>query len=161
MNIFPVIRGSHQFSYTYLSNAAWHLQLSYAQQDNFLLNLAWRLAVRVTKKKRILHKHMSYLWKIKYLECSFQFSCSVVSDSLRPHELQHARPPCPSQTPRVYSNTCPSSQWCHPAISSSVVPFSSCPRFSITFSLKYGRGENSQLRNFEEYWVNNKYNSFQ
>ena len=59
---------------------------------------------------------------------SVQFSHSVVSDSLRPHELQHARPPCPSPTPRVYSNSCPSSQWCHPAILSSVVPFSSCPQ---------------------------------
>ena len=57
-----------------------------------------------------------------------QFSRSVVSDSLRPHESQHARPPCPSPTPGVYSNSCPSSQWCHPAISSSVVPFSSCPQ---------------------------------
>ena len=51
----------------------------------------------------------------------------VVSDSLRPHELQHARPPCPSPTPGVYSNSCPSSRWCHPAISSSVIPFS-CPQ---------------------------------
>ena len=59
---------------------------------------------------------------------SVQFSRSVVSDSLRLHELQHARPPCPSPTPRVHSNSCPSSQWCHPAISSSVVPFSSCPQ---------------------------------
>jgi len=59
---------------------------------------------------------------------SVQFSRSVVSDSLRPHELQHARPPCPSPTPGVYSNSCPSSRWCHPAISSSVVPFSSCPQ---------------------------------
>ena len=58
--------------------------------------------------------------------CSVQFSRSVVSESLRPHEPQHARPPCPSQTPRVYSNSCPLSRWCHPAISSSVVPFSSC-----------------------------------
>ena len=57
---------------------------------------------------------------------SVQFSHSVVSDSLRPHESQHARPLCPPPTPRVYSNSCPSSQWCHPAISSSVVPFSSC-----------------------------------
>ena len=56
-----------------------------------------------------------------------QFSCSVMSDSLRPHESQHARPPCPSPTPRVYLNPCPSSRWCHPAISSSVVPFSSRP----------------------------------
>ena len=59
---------------------------------------------------------------------SVQFSCSAVSDSLRPHELQHARPPCPSPTPRVHSDSRPSSQWCHPAISSSVVPFSSCPQ---------------------------------
>ena len=59
---------------------------------------------------------------------SVQFSHSVVSDSLRSHESQHARPPCPSQTPGVYSNSCPSSQWCHPAISSSVIPFSSSPQ---------------------------------
>ena len=59
---------------------------------------------------------------------SFQFSLSVVSDSLRPHESQHTRPPCPSPTPRIHSDSCPSSQWCHPAISSSVVPFSSCPK---------------------------------
>ena len=57
-----------------------------------------------------------------------QFSCSVVSDSLRPHESQHARLPCPSPTPGVHSNSCPSRRWCHPAISSSVVPFSSCPQ---------------------------------
>ena len=59
---------------------------------------------------------------------SVQFSRSVVSDSLWPHESQHARPPCISPTPRVYSNSCPSSRWCHPAISSSVIPFSSCPQ---------------------------------
>ena len=56
---------------------------------------------------------------------SVQFSCSVVSDSLRPHGLQHARPPCPSPAPGVYSNSCPLSQWCHPTVSSSVVPCSS------------------------------------
>ena len=55
-------------------------------------------------------------------------SRSVVSDSLWPHDLQHARPPCPSPTPGVHSDSCPSSRWCHPAISSSVVPFSSCPQ---------------------------------
>ena len=59
---------------------------------------------------------------------SVQFSHSVMSDSWRPHESQHIRPPCPSPVPGVYSNSCPSSQWCHPAISSSVVPFSSCPQ---------------------------------
>ena len=57
---------------------------------------------------------------------SVHFSCSVMSDSLRPHGLQHARLPCPSPTPRVYSNSCPLSRWCHPTISSSVVPFSFC-----------------------------------
>ena len=60
---------------------------------------------------------------------SVQFSPSVMSDSLRPHELQHTRPPCPSPTPGVHSDSRPSSQWCHPAISSSVVPFSSCLQF--------------------------------
>ena len=59
---------------------------------------------------------------------SVQFSRSVVSDSLRPHELEHNRPPCPSPTPRVYPNPCPLSRWCHPTISSSVVLFSSCPQ---------------------------------
>ena len=59
---------------------------------------------------------------------SVQFSCSVVSDSLWPHESQNTRPPCPSPTPGVHSNSRPLSQWCHPAISSSVIPFSSCPQ---------------------------------
>ena len=59
---------------------------------------------------------------------SIQFSRSVLSDSLRPHESQHARPPCPSPTPGIHPDSHPSSQWCHPAISSSVVPFSSCPQ---------------------------------
>ena len=57
--------------------------------------------------------------------CSVQFSRSVMSNSLQPHESQHARPPCPSPTPGTYSNSCPSSWWCHPTISSSVIPFSS------------------------------------
>ena len=63
-----------------------------------------------------------------YQFSSVQFSRSVVSDSLRPHESQHARPPCPSPAPGVYPNSCPSSWWCHPAISFSAVPFSSCPQ---------------------------------
>ena len=59
---------------------------------------------------------------------SVRFSCSVVSYSLWPHELQHSRPPCPSPTPGIHPNARPSNRWCHPAISSSVVPFSSCPQ---------------------------------
>ena len=65
---------------------------------------------------------------LKYWWFSVQFSHSVVSNCLQPHESQHTRPPCPSPTPRVYPNSCPSSWWCHPAISSSIIPFSSCPQ---------------------------------
>ena len=76
--------------------------------------------IQMTKKT---HEEM-----LNITNYSVQFSHSVVSDSLRPHESQQARPPCPSPTPRVYSNPCPSSRWYHPAISSSVIPFSSCPQ---------------------------------
>ena len=66
--------------------------------------------------------------KLKWGHSVAQFSCSVVSDSLQPHELQHTRPPCLSPTPRVHTNPCPLSRWCHPTISSFVVPFSSRPQ---------------------------------
>ena len=69
---------------------------------------------------------MSTSWgKIIFNLYLFQFSCSAVSNSLQPHGLQHARLPCPSPTPGICSNSCPLSRWCHPTISSSVVPFSS------------------------------------
>ena len=76
------------------------------------------------------HEFLRHVFWGSHTRCisSVQFSRSVVSDSLQPHESQHARPPCPSPTPRVHPDLCPSSQWCHPAISSSVVPFSSCPQ---------------------------------
>ena len=67
--------------------------------------------------------------------CSVQFSRSVVSDSLRPHELQHTRPPCPSPTAGVYPNPCPLSRLCHPTISFSVVLFSSCPQSFPAFQV--------------------------
>ena len=77
-------------------------------------------------------KSTVFLWKGKHNTAiqfsSVQFSRSVVSDSSQPHGLQHTRPPCLSPAPRVYSNLCPLSQWCHPTISSFVVPFSSCFR---------------------------------
>ena len=81
-----------------------------------------------------------------------QFSHSVVSDSLRLHESQHARTPCPSSTPGVHSNSRPLSQWCHPAISSSVVPFSSCPQ-SLSASESFPMSQLFALR-----WP--KYGSF-
>ena len=77
----------------------------------------------IIKNELLIHTRI--WWKLK---TSAQFSHSVMSDSLQPHGLQHVRPPCPSPTPRVYSNPCPSNWWCHPVISSSVVPFSCCPQ---------------------------------
>ena len=92
---------------------------------------------------------------------SVQFSCSVVSDSLRPHGLQHARLPCPSPTPRAYSNSCPLSWLCHPAISSSVVPFSSCLQSSqhqglfhwISSSHQVAKGLEFQLQHQSFQWI--------
>ena len=81
---------------------------------------------------------------------SVPFSCSVVSDSLQPHGLQHARPPCPSPTPRVYPNLCPLSQWCHPTISSSVVPFSLSPL--IFPSIRVFSDESAVRIRWPKYW---------
>ena len=81
------------------------------------------------------------LWVVS----SVQFSHLVVSDSLRPHGLQHARPPCPSPAPRVYPDPCPLSQWCHLTISSSVVPFSSCPQ-------SFPASASTLLIRWPEYW---------
>ena len=84
--------------------------------------LTWQLKT----EQNFFRKGLSWcLWMYCF---SVQFSHSVVSDSLRLHESQHTKPPCPSPTPRVYPNSCPSSRWCHPSISSYVVPFSSCPQ---------------------------------
>ena len=88
--------------------------------------------------------------RIIYTISSVQFSHSVVSDSLRPHESQHARPPCPSPTPGVHSNLCPSSRWCHPAISSSVVPFSTCPQFLP--ALESFSNESTLPMRWPKYW---------
>ena len=84
----------------------------------FLVTCVLKISV-ISYPEKIL---FSLIWT------SVQFSRSVVSDSLQPHELQHASPPCPSPSPRVHSDSRPSSQWCHPAILSSVVPFSSFPQ---------------------------------
>ena len=83
---------------------------------------------KISSNSLVLSNTSSYLNFPGCLSQSDQFSCSVVSDSLQPHELQHARPPCPSPTPGVYENSCPLSWWCHSTISSTVVPFSPCPQ---------------------------------
>ena len=81
---------------------------------------------------------------------SVQFSPSVVSNSLWPHESQHVRPPCPSPTPRVYPNSCPSSRWCHQAISSSVVPFLLLP--PIPLSIRIFSNESTLCTRWPKYW---------
>ena len=87
------------------------------------------LAINISMFGEIWVADFMMYWLFEYFgHPSVQFSCPVVSNSLPPHESQHARPPCPSSTPGVHSNSCPSSRWCHPAISSSIVPFSSCPQ---------------------------------
>ena len=112
--------------------------------DYILCSWVWRSSIQ-SEKTRLEANYDSYhhlliakfrlkLKKVgkttrsfRYQFSSVHFSHSVMSDSLWPHELQHAKPPCPSPTPGVHSDSRPSSQWCHPALSSSVVPFSSCP----------------------------------
>ena len=82
-----------------------------------------------TQCGQVIEPTFQVIWiNIYRFPSSVQFSRSVVSDSLWPHESQHARPPCPSPTPGVHSDSHPSSQWCHPAISSFVVPFPPCPQ---------------------------------
>ena len=87
---------------------------------------------------------------------SVQFSRSVVSNSLWPHELQHARRPCPSPTPRVYPNSCPSSRWCHPAISSSVVPSPSAPNPSQHHGLFQWVNSSHQVAKVLEFQLQHK-----
>ena len=107
--------------------------------SNFFLKILLSFSIDLGSLTLILVATLKLLtdsqaWRLSpssHLSCrtySVQFSRSVVSNSLWPHESQHARPPCPSPTPGVHSNSCPLSRWCHPAISSFIVPFSSCPQ---------------------------------
>ena len=100
-------------------NCLWKLE------PKTLIEKSQGLVNKTLKSTKEARKYIgSFMW---YQFSSVQFSCSVMSNSLRLHELQPARPPCPSPTPRVHPNPCPLSRWCHPAISSSVFPFS-CPQ---------------------------------
>ena len=88
--------------------------------------LIWKMRMLMEIQLSMMYK--TFLLPQNSLSCSVQFSHSVLSNSLWYQESQHTRPPCPSPSPRVHSNSCPSSQWCHPATSSSVISFSSCPQ---------------------------------
>ena len=102
---------------------------------NNLISFFFYVAVQFSKHH--LLKRLSFQTFVVLPPFSVQFSHSVVSDSLRPHALQHARPHCPSPTPGVHQNPCPLSQWCHLTISSSVIPFPFCPQsFPATWSFQ-------------------------
>ena len=109
--------------------------------------------------KRLVCQYHLKLGKIPVYPLFSQSSRSVVSNSLRLHESQHARPPCPSPTPGVHWDSCPSSRWCHPTISSSVVPFSSCPQslpasgyWSFSFNISPSK-EHPGLISFRMDWL--------
>ena len=123
-----------------------HLKTCYICEHSLTPKVCCLLCWKSSSKGPLKTFHFVFLASCSSLSqtgtfSSVQFSCSVVSDSLWPHELKHTRPPCPSPTPGVHPNPCPSSRWCHPTISSSVVPFSSCPQ---TFSAS-GSFQMSQL----------------
>ena len=130
--------------------------LSFGGKQNLNLFLDYQYGIyikwdgiRETDFKKIPMGHLTYVSQLP-MSSLVQFSCSVMSDSLRPHESQHARPPCPSPTPRVHSDSHPSSQWCHPAISSSVVPFSSCPQSIPAWVFS---NESALRMRWPKYWV--------
>ena len=135
------IRGYYYFYYQH--RTMYQLEMPYVRAHCFLSRLKALMNILLEKKiwvNREFHQdnahHFTTTWipslewflkSFQYLwyQTSVQFSHSIMSDSLQPHESQHAGPPCPSPTPRIYPNSCPSSRWCHPAISSFIVPFSS------------------------------------
>ena len=104
--------------------------------------------------------YLHYFAHVNIQFSSVQFSCSLMSDSLWPHGLQHTRPPCPSPTPEVYPNSCPLSRWCHPTISSSIVPFSSCPQsFLASGSFQMSQLFTSGGQNIVLYFITKTFNS--
>ena len=117
----------------FISSILWHTMSLIYEFDFYLFfsqvcYLMYHGVCLLPKKISYIDYTYSSSFLLEFPGISVQFSRSVMSNSLQPHELQHARPPCPSPTPGIHSDSCPSSQWCHPAISSSVIPFSSCPQ---------------------------------
>ena len=108
--------------------------MDWARQASLSITNTWSLPKLMSIELVMPSNHMILCLTLLLLPSifpsisSFQFSRSIVSNSLQSHELQHARPPCPSPTPGVYPNPCPSGRWCHPTFSSSVIPVSSCPQ---------------------------------
>ena len=114
--------------------------------DNPLLHCSLQISI-VSESAKEQSGEASYLPTLQIR--SDQISRSVVSDSLWPHESQHTKPPCPSPTPGVHRDSHPSSQWCHPAISSSVVPFSSCPQ---SLPASESSNESTLRMRWPKYW---------
>jgi len=134
------------FSSMFWGISAWHLYLGIVAENTWWAFMREVISIYEGKEKILGY---SIMW-VTLLFNSVQFSRSVVSDSLRPHESQHARPPCPSPSPGVHSDSCPLSQWCHPAISSSVVPFSSCSQ--IPPSIRVFSNESTLRMKWPKYW---------
>ena len=111
-----------------------YLEETRRQWDLPIVDMGWKRAIQLSMFEVNYWRKLRYFISISYWVHfseyidSVQFSHSVVSNSLQPHEPQHARPPCPSPTPEIHSNSCPLSRWCHPAISYSVIPFSLHPQ---------------------------------
>ena len=122
-------KGYFQGTFEFLESAQFWEMLSFSQHlRNILISTFIVMMTRPLIRSHPTATSHQCVKTVRTLWHLAQFSCSVVSDSLQPHELQQTRPPCPSPTPWVHTNPCPSSWWCHPTISSSVIPFSSCPQ---------------------------------
>ena len=124
-------------------------------KDQSLSEAFWKEARASTAPNRYSSGHLICIrsWMTLtyiYTDSSVQFSCSVVSDSLQPHEPQHSRPPCPSPTPGVYSDSCLLSRWCHPTISSSIIPFLLLP--SIFPNIRVFWNESALRIRWPKYW---------
>ena len=136
----------HELVYAYLHELmSWHVLINIALKDTLTFSVSLNFIIHICITLFLVHRYLQWVffsfflfkWSSFCFLCltddflsgrSVQFSCLFMSDSLRPHELQHTRHPCPSPTPRVYPISSPLSRWCHPIISSSVIPFSSCPQ---------------------------------